>query len=88
MRSFRPFPPVALLAFAALSTLASLAMMIGSAWVAVAAGEPELAAAGDRRWWTWAGVTAVALVASLWAAHRRRVAARAARVEDEPILWI
>ncbi len=69
------------------TTLGSLAMMVATAWVAVATGEPEIAAAADRRWWALVGVSLLGIAVSLWTARRLR-AAMAARIEDEPILWI
>lgn len=75
------------LVVAALATLGSVGMTIATAWVAVATGEPEIAAAADRRWWALVGISAFGLAVSLWTAHRLRLA-RAAAAADEPILWI
>lgn len=72
---------------AALATLGSVAMMIATAWIAVATGEPEIAAAADRRWWALVGVSLIGLAVSVWTAYRLRAALAAAN-EDEPVLWI
>ena len=87
MRTLVLFFRVTAFVVAVATTVGSLAMMIATAWVAVATGEPEIAAAADRRWWTLVGVSLLGLAVSLWTAHRLRTAL-AARVEDEPILWI
>lgn len=72
---------------AAVTTLGSLAMMVATAWVAVATGEPEIAAAADRRWWTLVGVSLLGLAITVWTAHRLGAATRGP-AEDEPTLWI
>ncbi|MDK9694959.1 MAG: hypothetical protein OEL76_01050 [Siculibacillus sp.] len=71
---------------ALLSTFGSFATTVAASWAAVVAAEPEFAAA-DRRWWSLLGVSVLALVVTVWTAHRLR-AALIVPAEDEPILWI